>query len=343
MMTYEHALAQHIVPRFPHLEQTELRECDAVALACFEHLGKSYRSTRELQRDTIDCSTLVSQSHWIGAAIQIPFIAETQRLARTATVVERSDMLPGDSIYAYAKKQDSPGGRHNHVVLFIGHDEYGTPWAMDAREECGVILRDLRLVKSAGGIRRFCIEPLEVFSGGPWSLMARRVPKLGRFGARLTVDSKSGRRHAGIDIYAPTGCDVLSPHTGSVVEAFVTTSGASMIGIWSSSDRMYSMVGPISVNSGICVGRDVSRGDALGRLIGGASLGRCNAIPEHDRRERLHWELWTTRSFGVPPVPSLICRDLPPLVGTEEELVAQNALYYVKRGNVGPCLLGVSG
>jgi hypothetical protein len=338
MMSYKKALSMSLTPRFPHLEQAELRECDAVALSSFEHLGKKYKITRELQKNTIDCSTVVSQSHWIGAAVQLPFIAETQRRAVNARTVERADMLPGDSIYAYAKKEDSPGGRHNHVVLFIGNDDGGTPWAMESREESGAVLTELSSVSFAGGIRRFCIEPLRIFAEGPWSRIVRQVPKLGRLGARLTVGYRGGGRHTGLDIYWPPGSAVISPLAGSVVDVHMTMHGRSMIGIWSARDSMYSVVGPISVAPGISAGLDVRLGDLLGAPMGGVSATGCNAIPQFSWRERLHWELWASRSYGASPAPDLICETFPSGIGLREDLVAQNALYFVKQGRLGVCL-----
>lgn len=92
-----------------HPDENE-RECDAVARAALEHLGKRYRITRELRNGLIDCSTVVSQAHWIGAAVRVPFIAESQRNAANATAVESiADVLPGDVLVAYPSVAASPG------------------------------------------------------------------------------------------------------------------------------------------------------------------------------------------------------------------------------------------
>lgn len=331
---------RQVASRFPHLELSELRECDAVAYSAFEHMGKSYRITRELWPDVIDCSSLVSQSHWTGAGIQTPFIAETQRHASNARVVEPADLLPGDAIYAYRSKSEAPGGRHNHVALFLGTDQMGEPWAVESREETGVTLSELSKVRFDGGIRRFCIEPLRVFPQGMWSQLARRVPKLGRLGARLTANYAGGpRRHHGTDVYIDDGCYVTSPLSGTIVTTFKTHSSSGVfIGVWSSYRSTCSLVGPVSAASEFRIGQNLDEGDVLGMPSRGTGPGGCNTIPNPPGTVRLHWELWTQAGRDISPARGLQCSWLPRGFNDRLSLSAQNPIYSLKQGSIGSCV-----
>src|SRR4051794_26369120 len=67
-----------------------------------KYLGLPYKRTEELVSDSIDCSTLTSQSHWEGALLTIPFIAESQRTASSGRIVKWSEaLLPGDVFVRY--------------------------------------------------------------------------------------------------------------------------------------------------------------------------------------------------------------------------------------------------
>jgi hypothetical protein len=323
------------IPVFPRLRQPGLRECDSVAMAAMEHLGKSYRITRELSPGLIDCSTVISQAHWTGAAIQTPFVAESQRLATNAAVVTVEDLLPGDAVYAYPSRRHSPGGRHNHVVLYLGEDEDGTIWAIESREETGAVLITLDRVLFGGGIRRFCLNPLSVFPAGAWSELAARVPKLARLGARLTAAYGTCRRHRGTDVYVADDCVVVSPLAGSIVDVMKIRYHCSFIGIWSSADRIYSVVGPVTTAAGISPGRDVDRGATLGGISSGAGPGGCNIIPAVADKKRVHFELWAPADFGTSPAPDLRCDWLPRAIARERDLIPHNLIYAVKLGAVG--------
>src|SRR4051812_24507907 len=71
-------------------------EALSVISASATFAGWRYQITREQADGLIDCSSLVSQSHWLGAAIGMPFIAETQRLAYSGIDVARNELRPGD-------------------------------------------------------------------------------------------------------------------------------------------------------------------------------------------------------------------------------------------------------
>lgn len=327
-------------PFFPHLANSEMRECVSVAYAAFEHLGKSYRIARELQPGFVDCSTIVSQSYWIGAAILTPFVAENQRLYANAVAINKGDdLLPGDAIYAYPNLAETPGGRHNHVVLFIGEDHRGIPWVIESTERSGATLAELSSVRLDGGIRRFSPDPLRVFKTGDWSSLARRVPKLGRLGCRLTAQYGAFRRHRGTDIYVEPGWAVVSPLRGTIVALLKQgISSQSFVGIWSAEKKACSLVGPVRIVANIRIGTEVDSGQLLGGLEKFTASARCNAIPQPPGTLRVHWELWGLTPGTVTSVSQLRCDWLPRQVPRGEEFRAQNPLYELKCGNVATCL-----
>jgi hypothetical protein len=337
MSNLEHSLPASL--RFPHLRQDGLRECDAVAMASLEHLGHRYRITRELCPGLADCSTVVSQAHWVGAGMQIPFIAESQRNAVNSCTVDRNDLLPGDAIYAYLDKRLSPGGRHNHVVLFIGNDDNDNPWAIESREGNGVALISLDDVSFDGGIRRFCINPHRVFPVSVWTELVRRVPKLGRLGARLTAKYGSCDRHRGLDIYTESGHLIASPLTGSILDVMRVRDRGSFAGIWSPESRAYTIAGPMLASDAVRVGKDVEKGDLLGEVASGPGPGGCNVIPNYRRDKRVHWELWAPPEFGLSPAQNLRCEWLPQSIAHEGVLIPHNPIYALKLGKIGSCLL----
>jgi hypothetical protein len=315
-----------------------LRECDAVALASLEHIGKSYRTTRELQPNLIDCSTVVSQAHWIGAAVQTPFIAESQRTATNARVIELDDLLPGDAIYAYPARADAPGGRHNHVALYLGIDDTGTPWAIESREDSGAVLVPLESLRFGGGVRRFCPNPLTPFNPGEWSDLVQRVPKLGRLGARLTARYGTSLRHRGVDIYVSPSSRVVSPLSGSIEYLTRISHSGYAVGVWASESGIYSIVGPVKPTPGLHQGMTVQSGEFLGHLARGAGPGGCNVVPSFPGLSRIHWELWSPREFGTSPAPDLRCEWLPSFTRQQDRYVAQSCLYDLKIGRVDTCI-----
>lgn len=326
------------VLRFPHLRQGDLRECDSVAIAALEHLGKQYRITRELHPGLVDCSTVVSQAHWVGAGIQTPFIAESQRTAVNSYAVQPKDLLPGDAIFAYPGRKFSPGGRHNHVVLFLGYDDNRIPWAIESREDHGAVLITLDNVLFDGGIRRFCINPHRVFPASSWTNLARRVPKLGRLGARLTAKYGSCDRHRGLDIHTYDDLMIVSPLTGSILDVIRVRDRGSFAGIWSPERRVYTVAGPMVASDAVRVGRDVEQGDILGEIASGPGPGGCNVLPSLLRAKRVHWELWAPPEFGLSPAQNLRCDWLPRSIAREISLIPHNPIYALKLAEIGNCL-----
>lgn len=307
-------------------------ECESVAHAATRHLGKSYRITRELSETTIDCSTLVSQSHWIGAGVQTPFVAESQRLAVNGLQVGWDELVPGDCIYAYRDRQSSPGGRHNHVALYVGTDRTGEPWAVESLDPSGVHFLPLERVRDAGGIRRFCPNPQILYPPGEWTALAERVPKLGRLGARLTSRGASRTRHSGTDVYLPNRTRVVSPFDGEVVGVFPVRGRPTLL-LLANQEGLWTLMAPLELEP-LNPGERVTRGQLVGRLVTDRPMA-CNAIPLQGPA-KLHWEIWTESPAATGPAPGLAFEMGPiPKLGRNAPRVALNPIYLVKIGIVG--------
>lgn len=321
---------------FPGREAGDtLRECDAVALASLEHLGKKYRITRELLDGFIDCSTVVSQAHWIGGAVRVPFIAESQRLADNAIQVDSlADVVPADVFVAHSSVAAAPGGRHNHVALFLGWDVEGEGWAIEAREAVGVRIIRLEDVQHDGGIRRFCPNPTAVYQPGDWSSIVGSVPKLGRLGARLTARYGSTSRHVGTDVYAPSGCAVLSPISGWVETIEKQRGKPCLLSIRKFDDATVIVLKRIVLHDRIVEGSVVEAGQLIGSLDSTQIVGGCNRLPMRHGCSFLHLEMWAEHPPGSP-----LARDVlpepgmrPPGVGSR--LLACNSVYAIKDGQL---------
>lgn len=318
--------------------QSTARECDSVAIAAMEHWGKSYKITRELTTDTIDCSTLVSQGHWVGAAVQTPFIAETQRRAPNGKSVELDAILPGDAIFAYPSLDEAPDGAHNHVALYLGADADGRPWVVESRGGKGVLLTPLGDVMVKGGIRRFCINPTRTFPRGEWSRLVREVPKLGRIGARLTAKYRSEQRHGGTDIYVGVGTKVLAPHDGEIVE-INRVGGVARVCLWSTDLRALTILAPVALDAGFQSGSNVARGMVLGTVAPGHTVLGCNRIPTKRGQGFIHWEIWTANEIiGPSPMVGLRRPEILRRLAPDLPFETRNAIYALKIGYIKSCL-----
>jgi murein DD-endopeptidase MepM/ murein hydrolase activator NlpD len=269
-------------------------------------VGKKYLITRELRPGYIDCSTIISQAHWEGAAVQAPFIAESQRLAPSGRYVAGpGEMLPGDSIFEYPAKHMAPGGRHNHVAMFLCSDPWGEAWAIEARESSGAEIVNFRRIRSDGGIKRFCPHPNTSFEYGAWQALAAAVPKLARLGARLTARYTDRVRHAGTDIYTNPESAVLAPIDGVVTDLKMRDGLPISAEIYSDARKISTLLAPIVTGHGISVGQEVVAGDVIGRLDNSRKWIGCNAIPVKRGLCSLHWELWSGTNLGYPPAQGI--------------------------------------
>jgi hypothetical protein len=312
-------------------------ECVSVARSALKHVGKKYLITRELLPDVIDCSTIISQAHWEGAAVQTPFIAESQRIAPSGTFVAGSgEILPGDSLIEYPSRHLAPGGRHNHVAMFLCGDPAGEAWAIEAREAKGVEIVDFREVRSDGGIKRFCPNPNTSFKHGSWQALAIAVPKLGRLGARLTARYTDSVRHAGTDVYAIPGTAVVAPISGVVADMQIRNGLPISAEIYSPARGMSTLLAPVVPLSGIHVGQEVAVGDVVGMLDGSRKWIGCNAIPARRGLCFLHWELWSKADLGYPAAQGI--EPSRSAGWTADQATPYNPIYAVKVGVIAPPL-----
>lgn len=200
-------------------------ECLQVALEACVFLGRPYLQTYELSDQTVDCSTVSSQAHWLGAAQQIPFIAENQRKAPASIAVTCKEVLPGDVLVKYPDLQGTPDGLHNHVAVALGKDRGGEVWVVESSSAGAASVVSARAFDPRGGIRRFCENPLRAFNDAAAFgalAMARRVSKQGRVGAQRNPKLPEYHfRLPGIDIEVKEGEPVQSPISGilTVVES----------------------------------------------------------------------------------------------------------------------------
>lgn len=309
----------------------ELTEGEHIAREALTFQGMRYRISRHHYVNALDCSTLVSQAHWIGAGIHMPFIADNQRRAAGAVEVAPGEVQAGDALYSYTSPADSPGGRFNHVALCLGNDLDGQSWGIESSDPVGVRVLRGDSIKTSGGIRRFAPNQLARFADGDWRDVARAVPKLGRLGARLTAgyDRSLRRSHPGWDLFAREGSSIFSPVDGEV-EKVEKRDGYVVLSIWDTVNRRYHRLSPIydmSVSQGLAVAAGAELG-ALGRI----SPGTCNVLPRGRGVAHLHWELWAERPVSRC-VMSASCT--PVLRGEPSlELYPDNPIYALKLRSV---------
>lgn len=309
-------------------------EAASVALQVEAFEGFGYLISRELRKGFVDCSTLASQVHWLGAGVRIPFLAESQKRYSRATAVSVDSMLPGDLVFSYESASSAPGGRHNHVAVFLGWDGNGEGWVAESRDPGGFGYRRLAETPQAGGCRRFCPNPTTTYAGGVWQHLARRVYKLGRLGARLTSGSTRGPRHMGTDIVLDNAFQVCAPAPGVVTRVVRGCRGGSTakmvelesLSEWPSVHRL----GPWdSLDVGI--GEALESGDVMG-MGSRAHLEGCNVTPLTRGQYLLHWETWSAESTVAEYGSSLRFKDCGAGAGGRSALRAQNPIYLAKLG-----------
>ncbi len=192
-------------------------ECTGTVMSALREIGRSYRQAEELTPAGTDCSTLVSQAHWAASAVATPFTAQGQAMATTCTRgLRRRTLLPGDVLVRFPRGTVEPGG-NNHVSMYVGENDDGVGWIIEAVPDRGVDLRPLRPADADGGARRFHPHPLVEFDREAVDTarcLAVRVPKLGRLGAMQYTTLGHRIRHTGVDIYSPVGTTVYAPCDG---------------------------------------------------------------------------------------------------------------------------------
>lgn len=262
--------------------------------------GQPYGVTRELATaPLVDCSTLVSQAHWEGAGLVIPFVAENQRRALNGLRIDVRSATVGDVLFFFDGTH--PRRPHNHSCIVA--DRSGD-WieVVEARPDAGVAVTIYPTARFTGGAIRFLRDPAP--SAIDALFLASSVPKLGRLGARLTSDVGIGRHHRGTDICVRPGSPVLAPVGGEVVDiAF-----GGLLDRWSAvsvrNDDHLHVLKPLSAPF-VRLGAIVTTGDVLG-TVADISIVGCNVPSGRFRRHTsLHWELWSRSEHAYAPCPVL--------------------------------------
>lgn len=266
-----------------------------------DFLGFSYKRSEELESSaTVDCSTLTSQSHWEGALIGIPFVADNQRQAMSGkTIASVADMIPGDVLVKYPSLEASPDKTWNHVGLYLGKDSEKTLWLIESTGKTGVRLATVADFAPQGGIKRFSLstEPYLTESEKQALALAPLVPKFGRLGVRQYLNSECSRpSHRGVDIYTPVGTPVYATVNGKVYVFHNELEDA--VGVAIISDRFTvryrALATTVSNNTFVRVG------DLIGHVIGPSEKSDVQYSPTRGNKSHLHLELEIGEATYIP-------------------------------------------
>ncbi|MFZ1257559.1 MAG: NlpC/P60 family protein [Saprospiraceae bacterium] len=185
-----------------------------------KYLGFSYLRTENLSVNTIDCSTLTSQSYWLGAFLSIPFTAEGQRKGQTGLSINENELKPADIVVKYPSLDYSPDNTWNHVGLYLGEFKK-QKYVIESNSKYGCIVSTLEDFNPDGGFKRYILnEGIRTTQRNFSKLrrLAANVPKLARLGAKQYSTSNNNIRyeHRGIDIYTSIGTEIRSPISGII-------------------------------------------------------------------------------------------------------------------------------
>ena len=239
-------------------------EVYGVCSQAIRYLGCSYERSEELSTsNTIDCSTLTSQSFWEGALIGIPFVAETQRKAFSGSNISTENLQPGDVLIKYSSVEASPDKRWNHVGLSLGRDPQAIDWLIESVGSIGVRLATVDDFNPEGGIKRFVLSSFSFDNDRACAALrlAPQVPKFGRLGVRQYQKFNNCRlAHQGVDIYTFPGRAVFATQEGVVRYVFneiersfgVEILGPEII------TRYYQVQPMVSVGKRVCLGEQIA-------------------------------------------------------------------------------------
>lgn len=268
----------------------------------------TYKRDEELvDAKTVDCSTLTSQSHWEGALIGIPFIADSQRRAFSGkTISSFEEMIPGDVVTLFPSLDASPDKTFNHVALYLGKDKSGQQWVLESNSRDGVRITKLEEFNPKGGIKRFT-QTDEVFSSLDAEKaveLAQSVPKFGRLGVQQYRVSETPRTsHTGLDLYFPVGTPVFSTIEGKVKlikNETEDSSGIEIIGNNGLTVR-YLMLEGINVKDG----DEIKEGEVIGKITNPSDKSDVKYSPiKQNELSHLHLEVEITDESLTQDIPN---------------------------------------
>lgn len=167
-------------------------------------LGAPYGVTTATGGAFLDCSSLVSQSHWEAAGILVPFTVAGQRRSIWAEEVPSlASAAVGDVLIHH------DAGRQ-HAGLLAGWDA-DRHLVLESVPGEGCRLAPIEAFGPVTVIRRFVRERNPGAVGLAWTALARAIPKMGRHGARL--DRLGQHRHHGFDICVIDGATRVGRRT----------------------------------------------------------------------------------------------------------------------------------
>ncbi|NCN08101.1 peptidoglycan DD-metalloendopeptidase family protein [Candidatus Parcubacteria bacterium] len=266
-----------------------------------DFLGFSYKRSEELEAGTVvDCSTLTSQSHWEGALIGIPFVADNQRQAVSGEIIASVDkMIPGDVLVKYPSLDASPDKTWNHVGLYLGRDNGGEQWLIESTSKTGVRVAKVAEFDAQGGIKRFSLTT-KVFSTDAARnalTLASMVPKFGRLGVRQYLKSGGERPvHNGVDVYIQPGTPVFATEDGKVRIVHDEPEDADGVEIIGDSFTVRYRPLALSVHDGTVV----RVGDLIGHVAESSISSNIQYSTTSNHQSHLHLEVEINSATRIP-------------------------------------------
>ena len=274
------------------------------ALSC---LGYRYAKSEDLFTDAIDCSTLVSQSYWEGALLSVPFTAERLRTAPDGEMIDTNELLPADVVIRYPDLSHSPDRTWNHVGLILGTYNHVT-YVIESNTKNGCCITSLTDFKPEGGFKRYIRNSDIRITKAQFEnlkLYAKRVPKLGRLGARQYCKSSSWGRipHMGLDIYTPIGTPIKAPIDGVVVHAKISNEDGECTVIENNQLNIRCILG--NVDGTLTEnGQYIHKGDTIGTLVQPYQYSHIDY--QTLNMEMCHLHLQVDGSLQIPFIPNKI-------------------------------------
>lgn len=294
-----HAIVSEVIARMTKEGFLPGTESHNICKRALQFLDFSYKRSEELDNGaTIDCSTLVSQSHWEGAAIGIPFVAENQRTAMSGqTIFSLDEMIPGDVLVKYASLNEAPDKTWNHVGLYLGRDFDGEQWLIESTSKTGVRLAKVTDFDQKGGLKRFTFSKtvFDSLTAHEALKLTALVPKFGRLGVRQYRTSESTRlAHKGLDIYVNEGTCVYATLSGKV--SLISDDTEKSFGVSITGDNLiirYLMLGELFVQEEAIV----PKGTLLGKIVSPAENSDIMYSTAKIAQSHLHLEVEKEAKF----------------------------------------------
>jgi murein DD-endopeptidase MepM/ murein hydrolase activator NlpD len=261
-----------------------------------KYLGFPYHRTEEINKDTIDCSTLTSQSYWEGAMIRIPFVAENQRASNSGRVIKFEEVKPADIVVKYPNIQAAPDKKYNHVGLFLGRDENNMAYVIESNSKDGCLVNTLENFDPHGGFRQYIrnegliLNP-EIFMS--ISDLAKSVPKLSRIWSKQynRIDSSLRYVHKGIDIYVDGDTLVKSPINGTLTFGKLDNEYNNCVIISNEKKEMKCILGNVNIIENIKENTEINIGDVIGKVIESSNKSIIKYHQMNGSNTHLHFEV----------------------------------------------------